>query len=249
MKPWRVGLGLAAALVAASCAGADNRPSRGDHGPRHRPDGEGRPARTQLFISPSGQPFRAPPGAPYPVAAWFAQADANHDGRISRDEFRADAEAFFRLVDTDGDGAIGMREVSAYEDNIVPEITGLGSPGFGGGGRRGSSGRGGGDAFGGPQGAAWYSLLNEPQPIRSADADFSMSVSQAEWRAATERRFGVLDRNANGVLTLDELPRTPTQSSPRGTRDAASDGAVHRGARRHDRRLSPSPGVQGELSE
>src|SRR6185312_9663402 len=33
------------------------------------------PQPEQLFISPAGQPFRAKPGEPYPVAQWFAQAD------------------------------------------------------------------------------------------------------------------------------------------------------------------------------
>jgi hypothetical protein len=171
-----------------------------------------------VFVSPSGKPFRAGPEAPYPVAAWFAEADASHDGRISRDEFRADADAFFGVVDADRDGVITMVEVAAYEEEIAPEITRLNIPGVreGGGemGPRGGRHRRGGGAGGfgaGRQGAAMFGLINEPEPIRAADADFSLTVTRAEWRAASDRRFGLLDRDRDGALTLAELPRTPAQ--------------------------------------
>ena len=57
-----------------------------------------------LFISPMGEPFRAPISQPYPSATWFAGADANHDGVLSREEFRADALRFFKLLDVTKDG-------------------------------------------------------------------------------------------------------------------------------------------------
>ena len=78
-----------------------------------------------VFISPCGQPFRAPDGAPYPVAAWFSQADANNDGRIDHGEFLADAAAFFKILDRNGDGVINTQEVAYYERRICPEILGL----------------------------------------------------------------------------------------------------------------------------
>jgi hypothetical protein len=77
---------------------------------------------TQLFISPCGEPFRAVAKAPYPVAAWFARADKNGDGAIDRAEFRADADAFFDVLDVNHDGVISGFEVSRYEHLIVPEI-------------------------------------------------------------------------------------------------------------------------------
>lgn len=217
---------LGAALLAAACASGPPH-GRGGPGPGGRgfdggegpgrfgdEDGEGpRGPRQQLFISPSGQPFRAPPGAPYPVAAWFAQADADHDGRLTREEFRADAMAWFKALDVDGDGQIDMPEVTRWEEQVVPEITrmGLGGPGGGFGGR-GPRGGGRGERFDTrTQGAAAYSLINEPHPVRGADADFSMSVSRKEWLAAADRRFDLLDVNHDGALELAELPQTPAQ--------------------------------------
>jgi hypothetical protein len=161
-------------------------------------------------------------GQPYPVAAWFAEADANHDGRITPAEFEADAEAYFKALDLNGDGEISMPEVTHWEEVLVPEIardaSGLGG-GLGGGERRGGGFFGGGGG-GAPsrnaldtrrQGAAVYGLINEPHPIRGADADFSLGVSRAEWRAAAGRRFALLDADHDGAITLAELKPTPAQ--------------------------------------
>lgn len=81
---------------------------------------EGQPS--MLFISPSGEPFRGWPGDPYPVVAWFAQADANHDGKLDRDEFVADAMRFFARLDVNHNGRIDSDELAYYEHVMAPEI-------------------------------------------------------------------------------------------------------------------------------
>jgi hypothetical protein len=78
-----------------------------------------------VFISPSGRPFRAHAGAPYPVVDWFKLADANSDGKIDHAEFVADAMAFFALLDRNGDGVISPQEVMFYEQKIAPEVLGM----------------------------------------------------------------------------------------------------------------------------
>jgi hypothetical protein len=201
------------ALLCAACAGGGG--GRRFQGPGATDDeGEGdgpRQPRTQLFISPSGQPFRAPAGQPYPVAAWFAQADRDHDGKLTREEFRADADAWFEKLDLNHDGQISMPEVTHWEDEVVPEITRATIGGFSGG-RGGPLSRNVADTR--AQGAAMYSVINEPHPIRGADTDFSFSVSKAEWRAAADRRFDLLDDKEgvkDGVILLADLPKTPAQ--------------------------------------
>lgn len=206
IRNW-IGL-FAAALVTAGCGSSareDLPPGFGDDD-----DGDGPPRpRAQLFISPAGQPFRAPAGQPYPVAAWFAQADAGQDGRLTRDEFRADADAWFKVLDADGNGQVSMPEVTRWEEELVPEITrsGLGMSGATEG-RRGSQ-RNVLDTR--LQGAAAYSLVSEPHPIRGADSDFSFGVSRAEWRVASDRRFALLDVEADGGVLITDLKPTPAQ--------------------------------------
>lgn len=213
--------------IAHAAPGGDDEPKPGrGFGPPPREGGEHGPgrARPQLFISPAGEPFRAPAEAPYPVATWFSAADANHDGALSRDEFVADAGRFFIVLDTDKDGVIDGFEVSAYERNIAPEILqGINmAPGGGRGGRGGPPGGGdgpprkrGGLVGGALQGAAPYALLAEPQPVMGADADFNRRISRDEALKAARSRFALLDTDKNTLLSVDELPATPVQKPRR----------------------------------
>ena len=184
------------------------------------------------FISPCGKPFRAASGAPYPVADWFRQADKNGDGRLDRAEFVADAAAFFAVLDLNGDGVLSHYEVAVYEQRIAPEILGV-APRVGaaerGGGRlwlvqfdRPSPIDPGGDQ--GPpaphaprdfdesgQGAAPYSLLEEPEPIMAANSDLNGFIRKANFLKLADTHFTTLDRDEEGYLTLAKLPPTPIQ--------------------------------------
>jgi hypothetical protein len=57
----------------------------------------------------------------------------------------------------------------------------------------------------GREGAARYSLINEPEPVANADENVDGKVSLEEWRHATARRFAALDKAKTGRLTLDGL--------------------------------------------
>jgi len=224
-------LALTAALAAALSACAHGPPDGAHRGPDRGPPGEDRPGaggRPQLFISPAGEPFRAPAGQPYPVTIWFAQADTDHNGALGRDEFVADALRFFAVVDADHNGVIDGFEVSAYENRIAPEIIGgpapatlrrgpMGQgPGGGEGPPRRRSGRPGGLASNALQGAAMYGLIAEPEPVMGADADFNRRISRDEAVKAAKSRFALLDLNKDGVLKLEELPKTPVQRMAEG---------------------------------
>lgn len=50
-----------------------------------------------------------------------------------------------------------------------------------------------------------YSLLNIPEPVISADADFNRGVSVEEFRRAASKRFRLMDLNHTGRLTLPVL--------------------------------------------
>jgi hypothetical protein len=176
--------------------------------------------------------------------------DTDHDGAVSQAEFRADAIHSFKVLDTNGDGVIDGFELQHYEREIVPEIGVMSfdaGPTAGrperGGGRRGSGGGmgGGGPRSGGSdsdshlpptgdtptrvpgagrEGAARYSLINEPEPIAAADANFDGKVTLPEWMAITDRRFAKLDHLKNGKLTRDSLLHPPPR--PKGAPKSAS---------------------------
>lgn len=180
-----------------------------------------------VFISPCGQPFRAPAGAPYPVADWFKQADRNGDGKIDHAEFTADAEAFFKVLDLNRDGFLSPYEIAVYEGKIAPEVLGgvyqpvvssrdglLWKVQMGGGPS--------GDvqpAFpkfpAGPNeaanGASPFSFFDEPEPVAAADVRFRGVIAKADFLKLSDIHFSALDKANLGYLTLAGLPKTPMQ--------------------------------------
>lgn len=173
------------------------------------------------FISPMGEPFRPRNATDDTLARWFNQADRNHDGQITPDEMKADADRFFATLDTDADGQIGPEELIQYEWELAPDIQ-LNSrlkhqPGEvaplkptedvdNSEARKERRGRGEPDWLsGGLQGAARYGLLNMPEPVAAADADFNRAITRAEFEQAALERFQLLDRDHRGSLTLTSL--------------------------------------------
>ncbi len=201
-----IALSIAATLVLAGAAGAAPRD-----------------ARPTLFLSPAGEPFHADAGKPYPVSAWFAQADADHDGKLTRDEFRADFARFFKLLDENHDGVIDGVELQRYEQQVAPEVLPRLAQVQGGyPGERNAKGerrlaeapraKGGEELDGAPA----YSLFNVSEPVASADADFDGKITLEEFQRTADRRFDQLDKDKAGYLTLDTLPQTPEQITVEG---------------------------------
>jgi len=190
------------------------------------------------FISPMGEPFRAKSTSDNTLALWFYQADRNRDGLLTPDEMRGDADRFFAILDLNQDNEIDPDELSHYEWEVAPEIQvnskwrrARGDPappakneavphgkhdewanvGWHGGG--------GNDLL---EGAARYALLNMPQPVAAADADFNRGISLAEFRQAAIDRFNLLDSKRNGALSLADLaalvpvrPSKPPRAKPK----------------------------------
>ncbi len=188
------------------------------------------------FISPMGEPFTPKSESDDALAAWFRQADRNHDGLLSSAEMQSDADRFFKTLDTDGDGEIDPDELVRYEWQVAPQIQ-VNSrlrrqpgekvdPKKEAGEQRRTQRR---DDSLDPQGAARYGLLNIPQPVAAADLDLNRGVSRGEFQQAAIYRFGLLDTGHTGALRLDQLQvlRTARLMAPRPkkTKDAV-DGRV-----------------------
>lgn len=167
------------------------------------------PSQPSLFLSPMGEPFRAPAPADN-IAAWFAAADRDGDRALIAAELRSDAERFFALLDSDRDGELEMAEIARYENEIAPEVQiglqmradGIGD--WGGGRRRRVV-----VYERGVDGAGRYSFLNIPHPVIAADSDMNRGVSRAEFAQAATERFELLDKDRDGRIVRAELPPLP----------------------------------------
>jgi hypothetical protein len=162
------------------------------------------------FISPMGEPFRTPNGGVEAFSYWFGRADRNRDGFLDASEMLADADRFFVKLDTDHNGEIDPDELANYEWQIAPEIqvnnklkrprsqmppepppeSETDQPHVAKPKRERFR-----DQPYDPyalQGAARYALLNMPEPVAAADADFNRVVTRAEFRQAAAERFAIL---------------------------------------------------------
>lgn len=185
---------LTLGLLLASGAGFAQVPPPGPERPRPAAPQRWGGEDEQLFLAPSGEPFRAPIGAAYPVSAWFAQADRNRDGRISQAEFSADFGRFFDRIDADHDGIVRQDEIKAYEQAIAPEVQSFEHGGFdrgAEGSRRGhrSGGRRGGGHRGGPGDGSADPGEGSSEGSEAAVPDVGKS-SEIERDLRSERPFG-----------------------------------------------------------
>ena len=163
------------------------------------------------FISPMGEPFRSDDklsGAEH----WYSQADADHDGRLTRAEYQADWLRFFRTLDTDHDGVIGPIELQHYEVEVAPEIAVVSTYGDVSKVTVDSDGKVKDPPYPTRLGAGRYSYIAAPEPIASADTNLDRGTTLREFAQAAEARFKALDTNGDGAITRGELPRL---SSPR----------------------------------
>lgn len=192
------------------------------------------------FVSPMGEPFRARSAGDDPFARWFQQADGNRDGLLTADEMRADAVRFFRTLDSNQDAVIDPEELVVYETDIAPEVqvnsrwkrsphaTDEAKPTKPNNGSGRERWRADGNIDGyqlqGLQGAARYGLLNIPQPVAGADADFDRGTTLAEFQSAAIQRFQLLDSNRAGHVSSTELaarlPTRPRKGNSKHRKDA-----------------------------
>lgn len=184
--------------------------------------------RLQVFIAPSGEPFRTHGDVPYPIAQWFAGTDKNGDGKLDYAEFDADFLRFFDQLDSNHDGAIDTTEKLHYESTVVPETLGSSwslaarrdeedeKVDFGNGDDQGATTmKKAKPRYGSnPIGAARFDLLGLPEPVAAMDTELRGRITRRVAEEAARQRFAALDEDHRGYLTLDALP--PTYAEPGG---------------------------------
>ncbi len=141
-------------------------------------------------------------------------ADTNKDGKITKEEFAARQDALFAEIDKDKDGSITPKEMREYRQAKMeafraahprPEAADAkAGEGKGPEGKRAEREHGGRQGWGkhGGKGGAFAMM-------RMADTDENGQVSKAEFTATGEKMFERLDRNKDGVISIDDMPDRP----------------------------------------
>ncbi|WP_311269386.1 hypothetical protein [Sphingobium sp. WCS2017Hpa-17] len=171
-------------------------------------------ASTPLLAQMPSAPPAAPEGGPW-------AADADGDGRITRDEMVAYMDRRFSLMDQDSDGLVpvqAMQRMLGHEPQARGQTDqaqrgpgkGRGGPGGGSGGPGGASGP---PPGGRPPEGKRADAAPPPPPGRTMpypeDGNDDGQIDRAEFLAPALALFADQDRNGDGVLTADELPPPP----------------------------------------
>ena len=138
----------------------------------------------------------------FAVGEAFARADANNDGKVTRDEANAWLAARFAEIDANKDGGLTIEEIRAFYAA-----------------RRG-------EGRGPPE--AMRERMDERQAarFRFVDADLDGKISLPELRVMADAMFRSMDADGDGALTRAEVQRRgrradgpraqpPTQPAPR----------------------------------
>jgi hypothetical protein len=190
-----------------------------------RPDEPSQLVRGPLFISPMGQPFRGAGEHPTPpILTWFADADADADSKLSREEFINQGVRFFHeSLDSNHDGQATSWESTRLWRAEAPEMLAgeratprprppqtrdRNEPTRGGGGDPSpSSERRPRTPQAPPTGARAFGITNDAEPVMSCDLDLSRRVTLEEFQACAGRRFDALDANGDSFFEIEESER------------------------------------------
>jgi Ca2+-binding EF-hand superfamily protein len=168
--------------------------------------GEGPPP-FRTFYSPNGEVLNGGPlGKPScsdAMTAWFNRTDSNHDGRLTREEFFADARRLFAIMDLDHDGVITPAELDRYRDPFSPPP------------EQRSTNRN--DRNRNTQNRGRDSLTagDTPDPVMSSDVRLRNVVDLQDYLIHAEKVFASLDKKRDGALDLRETVDFCKEQEPR----------------------------------
>ncbi|MFN4163933.1 MAG: hypothetical protein ACK4GK_05120 [Ferrovibrio sp.] len=136
------------------------------------------PSLQRQIVSPNGEPLgRAESTARCEerLEAWFQRVDQNRDGRLSDNEWLADADAWFARIDADRDGFATVSELTLIRRSLDPA-----------------------EPAPPPQtvrrGRSPTIIDRSPDPVMAADTNLDFRVSAAEFRLLSEKRYALKAR-------------------------------------------------------
>lgn len=204
---------VAASLLIGTTAGGAFAQDRGD-----RRDGPGRGGPEVMFVQ------------------MLQQHDIDKDGKISKEEANAAGTALFASIDADKDGVVTPGEMRQHREamreerkaamqamraereaaradaptppNGAPQEQAMNGDGPGRDGRDHDGKRHGWHNERADRGGR-DGMRGEGRMMRVADTDENGQISQAEATAMADRMFTRMDRNKDGFISADDMPKRP----------------------------------------
>lgn len=196
---------LSSALVFGAAAGASFA-APGD-GPRHHA-GKGGPGR-DAFLDIT-------------YVRMLKQFDTNKDGKVSKDEATEGVDKIFAAIDTNNDGSLTPGEIRQYRQTEMKAMRDQGKQNAGENSDANAApetsdnsdqGRPPRDDHDGRGGHHWMrhggNIMNASIMLHRIDTDENGQISKQEAETAMDKLFARMDRNKDGVISIDDMPDRP----------------------------------------
>ncbi|MBB2675803.1 UNVERIFIED_ORG: Ca2+-binding EF-hand superfamily protein [Rhizobium esperanzae] len=188
-----------------------------------------------VFGAAAGTSFAAPGSGPRPHHAgmdgpgrdafleityvrMLKEFDANKDGKVSKEEATSGLDKIFAAIDTNNDGSLTPGEIRQYRQTQLQAMKDQHKQEAGD--ERDaktasdmSDGEPGRPNPGGHDGHHWMrhggNFMRASMMMRRADTDENGQISKQEAVAAFDKLFTRMDRNKDGVISIDDMPDRP----------------------------------------
>lgn len=188
-----------------------------------------------VFGAAAGTSFAAPGNGPRPHHAgmdgpgrdafleityvrMLKEFDANKDGKVSKEEATSGLDKIFAAIDTNNDGSLTPGEIRQYRQTQLQAMKDqhkqeAGDEKDAKTASDMSDGEPGRPARGGHDGHHWMrhggNFMRASMMMRRADTDENGQISKQEAVAAFDKLFTRMDRNKDGVISIDDMPDRP----------------------------------------
>ncbi|MBY5784572.1 calcium-binding protein [Rhizobium leguminosarum] len=150
------------------------------------------------------------------------QFDANKDGKVSKDEATAGIDKIFAAIDTNKDGSLTPGEIRAYRQTQMQAMRDERKQEAGENKDANAAaatadnndhGRSPREGHDGRDGHRWMrhggNIMRASIMMHRVDTDENGQISKQEATAAFDKLFARMDRNKDGVISIDDMPDRP----------------------------------------